>query len=66
MSEWMKRLIGKHTCHFCDKKLDKKEIYTINMETAEGPHTISSCEKCAMEFDEVLKQIEGVHNDKRI
>jgi RNase P subunit RPR2 len=63
MSQWFSKLIKKHTCHFCDKKLDKKDIYTINMDTLEGPHTISSCEKCAMEFDQVLKAIQEVHND---
>jgi len=62
MSKWMGKLINKHTCHFCEKKLDKKEIYTINMDTLEGPHKVSSCEKCAMEFDQVLKQIQEVHN----
>ena len=64
MSKWIKKLIEKHTCVFCEKKLDKKDIYTINMDTLDGPHSVTSCEKCAMEFDEVLKQIEGVHNDE--
>jgi len=66
MSEWMKKLIAKHTCVFCEKKLDKKNIYTINVDTFEGPHTVTSCEKCAMEFDQVLKGIEEVINDKGI
>jgi len=66
MSEWMKKLIAKHTCVFCEKKLDKKNIYTINMDTLEGPHTVTSCEKCAMEFDQVLKGVEEVINDKGI
>jgi len=66
MSEWMKKLIEKHTCVFCDKKLNKKDIYKITMDTLEGPHTVTSCEKCAMEFDEVLKDIEEVRKDAGI
>jgi len=66
MSEWIKKLIEKHTCVFCEKKLDKKDIYTINMDTLEGPHTVTSCEKCAMEFDEVLKGVEEVINGKGV
>lgn len=64
MSEWFKRLIDKHTCHFCDKKLNKKEIYSITMDTAEGAHNVSACELCAKDFDDILKAIEDVHNDK--
>ena len=63
MSEWMKKLINKHTCKFCDKKLDKKDIYTVHMDTLEGPHSITLCEPCAMDFDKVLKEIEDIHND---
>ena len=64
MSEWFKRLIVKHTCHFCDKKLDKKEIYSITMDTLEGAHTVSSCEACANDFNDILKAIEDVHNEQ--
>ena len=63
MSEWFNRLINKHTCHFCGKKLDKKEIYSITMDTLEGPHTVSSCAPCADDFDDILKAIEDVHKD---
>lgn len=66
MSEWIKKLIEKHTCVFCEKKLDKKDIYTINMDTLDGPHSVTSCEKCAMEFDEVLKGVEEVINGKGV
>ena len=64
MSEWMDRLIKKHTCGFCDKKLNKKEIYTINMDTGEGPHKMTSCETCAMEFNDVLVELEKIFNGK--
>jgi hypothetical protein len=63
MSMWMNKLINKHTCHFCEKKLDKKDIYSINMDTLEGHHTVSACHDCAMEFDKILKDIEDIHNE---
>jgi len=64
MSKWLSKLIEKHTCHFCGKKLDKKNIYTINMDTLEGPHTVVSCQPCADDFDDILKAIEDVHNEQ--
>lgn len=66
MSKWMEKLIAKHTCTFCDKKINKKEIYTVNLDTADGSHTMNACEPCAMEFDEVLKQIEEARYDSTI
>ena len=64
MSEWFKRLIAKHTfeCVGCKKKVDKQEAYTIQMDTADGPHEVKMCQGCAMEFDEVLKEIEEIKN----
>lgn len=63
MSEWMSRLIAKHTCFICEKKLNKKEIYTVTMDTLEGPHSVTMCEEHAMEFDSILKDIEEVRKD---
>ena len=66
MSEWFKRLTQKNTftCVFCEKPVDKKEVYTITMDTAQGAHNVKSCEKCAMEFNEVLKDLEEVLNGR--
>jgi hypothetical protein len=66
MSEWFKRLIDKNTdtCIFCEKKVDKKTVYTITMDTADGAHIVKSCEPCAKEFDEVLKELEEVINGR--
>lgn len=66
MSEWFKRLIEKHTCVICDVKLNKKDLYTVIMDTAEGAHSVTMCETHALEFDEVLKAIEDVHNEQRL
>ena len=62
MSKWMGKLINKHTCHFCQKHVDKKSVYSITMDTADGAHTVSSCEECATSFDDMLKQIEEARN----
>ena len=63
MGKWMDRLIYNHTCKFCDKKLNKKEIYTVNIDTVEGPHTFILCEICADDFNEMLKAVEEGRNE---
>lgn len=66
MSEWFKKLISKNTdtCVFCKKPVDKKTVYTITMDTAQGTHQVKSCETCAKEFDEILKDLEEAINDR--
>ena len=66
MSKFMEKLISNHTCHFCAKRVNKSEIYSINMDTLDGPHTVKACKNCAEEFDEVLKQIEELKFGKGI
>lgn len=66
MSKWMEKLINRHTCRFCKKKLNKKEIYTVNMDTIEGPHTMILCEPCATDFDAMLKMVEDSRNERSI
>jgi RNase P subunit RPR2 len=63
MSAWLKGLMEKKTieCVFCDIELVKKESYSITMDTADGAHTVKSCEKCALEFDKILKEVEEIH-----
>lgn len=65
MSEWFKRLVHKNTetCIFCEKPVDKKTVYTITIDTADGAHTVKSCEPCALDFDKLLKDIEEARND---
>jgi hypothetical protein len=31
------------------------------MDTADCAHTVKSCEKCALEFDKILKEVEEIH-----
>jgi len=62
MSEWMNRLIKKHTCKFCNEKMNKKEIYTVHMDTADGAHTIELCQKCAEGVDSFLASVESLRD----
>ena len=66
MSQWLKKLIDKNTftCVFCEKPVDKKTVFTITMDTAQGAHEVKSCEPCAKEFNEVLKDLEEVINGR--
>lgn len=65
MSEWMKRLIGKHTveCFYCNEKVDKKLAFNVKLNTAEGLLTLKACEKCATDVNDVLKDIEEARRD---
>jgi len=58
MSEWMKKLIGMHTCWNCESYIDKKSIYKVTVDTLEGPLNLTMCQKCAESFDEMLKELE--------
>jgi len=58
MSEWMKKLIGMHTCWNCEDYIDKKSIYKVTLDTLEGPLNLTLCQKCAEEVDEMLKELE--------
>jgi|SaaInl6LU_22_DNA_1037377.scaffolds.fasta_scaffold13115_4 hypothetical protein len=58
MSEWIKKLVGMHTCFNCEKLMNKKEIYSVDIDTAEGPLNFKMCQTCADDFDDMLKELE--------
>lgn len=58
MSEWIKKLIGAHTCFNCEKLMNKNEIYSVDLDTAEGPLNFKMCSACAGDFDDMLKELE--------
>ena len=66
MSEWMKRLITKHTieCFNCKKKTEAKKVFTVEMNTDEGLVKLSACPECASDINEALKAVEDIHNGK--
>lgn len=60
MSEWMRKLIGQHTCYFCEEYVNKKEIYSVDVNTQDGPLNLKTCKECAKHVDEMLKELEEV------
>ena len=49
-------------CFNCGDKTIEKEAYTIKLNTLEGAHEVKMCEPCALQFDELMKEIEEVKN----
>lgn len=64
MSEWMKRLIKKHTCFYCGETVNKADIVKVKLDTGEGPHELTACEQCGKDLNKVLIEIEKVKNDE--
>jgi hypothetical protein len=60
MSEWIKKLIGLHTCWNCNNYIDKKNIYKVTVDTRDGPLNLTMCQECAEGFDDMLKELEEV------
>lgn len=60
---WIGNLIKKHTCTMCYNTIDKKDINTVTLNTAEGKHKMTVCQPCANELDEVLAAIEEAKNE---
>jgi hypothetical protein len=60
MSEWIKKLIGAHTCWNCNNYIDKKNIYKVTVDTLDGPLNLTMCKDCAEGFDDMLKELEEV------
>jgi hypothetical protein len=38
--------------------MNKKEVYSVDVDTQDGPLNFKMCKKCAGEFDEMLKDLE--------
>jgi hypothetical protein len=65
MSEWIKKLIGIHTCFNCESTVNKKDIYSVDIDTADGPLHLKLCQNCADDFDNMLKDLEENLNGQR-
>jgi hypothetical protein len=63
MGEWIDKVIKKHTCFYCGAKIDKKDIFTVKLDTGEGPHNLSVCKPCAETLNDILKQVEDTKNE---
>ena len=66
MSEWMKRFIKKHTCFYCGNTVDKANLFTVKLNTADGPLELKACKDCGKDLNETLKAIEEVKNAEGI
>jgi len=52
-------------CFNCNKKLKGElDTFTVSMNTVEGKHKVKMCGSCALQLDEILKEIEDIHNDE--
>ena len=59
----MKRLIKKHTCFYCGKTVDKANLYSVKLDTGEGPHELKACPTCADDLNDILKKIEEARDE---
>lgn len=66
MSQWMKKLIEKHTekCFYCESILKPESSFVINMNTSEGPMDFKICPECAKDFDEIMKELEKILEER--
>jgi transposase len=51
-------------CFNCGNKMKKKESWKLQMETADGPHTVELCDPCGKQFNELSKQISEVLDER--
>jgi hypothetical protein len=62
----MVMLRKKVECFNCHEIVKAKTAYIIKLNTLEGAHEVKMCEPCAMQFDELMKEIEEIKNDPAI
>jgi len=58
MNEWIKKIVSVHTCFNCEKHITKKEIYSVDIDTVDGPLNLKLCPDCSGDFDDMLKELE--------
>ncbi len=58
MSEWINKLVGMKKCWNCHSLLNKKQIYSVDVDTADGPLNLKMCQTCAEDLDDMLKDLE--------
>lgn len=57
-------MIGKIKCFYCDITTTKKKAYTVEINTDEGKHSVTLCEKCGVAFDELAKELQEVLDER--
>lgn len=58
MSNFIKKLIGLHTCFNCEQYINKKDVYSVDLDTMDGPLNLKLCQNCADDFDDMLKDLQ--------
>lgn len=48
-------LLPKKKCFYCQKKVNRKDIYTLQVNSADGPFKVGCCPICALVFDELVE-----------
>lgn len=51
-------------CFNCKAKLEKGKTWTVQLETAEGPHRVKLCEPCGKNFNEIAKDLQEVLDER--
>jgi len=44
-------------CFNCNSELEKEKTWTVQLETAEGPHRVKLCEPCGKQFTDMRKWV---------
>lgn len=65
MSDWVKKLIGIQECFNCNKYITKKQVYSVDVDTQDGPLHLKLCQDCSGDFDDMMKDLEENLNAQR-
>ena len=65
MKDLIKKVVGIHNCFNCDKIITKREIYSVDIDTMDGPLNLKLCQNCSGDFDDMLKELEEIINTQR-
>lgn len=60
MINWLRSFFLTTECFYCKQTVDKKDVFDIKLDTAEGKHILKACPTCAVDINDVLKAIEEV------
>lgn len=58
MGKWADALFSKAICFDCQKRIAKKEVNNVNVDTQDGPLNLKLCDVCVINFNDMLKELE--------
>jgi hypothetical protein len=59
MGKWTDALFSKVVCWECNKRIAKKDINTVNVDTQDGKLNLKLCATCVIPFNDMLKDLEN-------